>query len=198
MNLFMFLAASLMPSGRQFLLIFFIAAFVLIVFWRNRGRRDPMKSSMFARKGEASPANAAETPDTREMRQLLGQLESFAADLNARLDEKTNRLEHLMAEADKRITALRTLIEAARAAGVSMESILEGVSSAKNEVAEPHPEPPAIESSVDGDYEADPRTNAIYQLADEGLTAMQIAQRLNQHMGEVELILNLRSASRDA
>jgi hypothetical protein len=38
----------------------------------------------------------------------------------------------------------------------------------------------------------EPRHQRIYELADRGLTAVQIAQELQARPGEVELILNLR------
>jgi DNA-binding NarL/FixJ family response regulator len=42
----------------------------------------------------------------------------------------------------------------------------------------------------------DPRTRRIYELADQGLTAREIARRLEDHVGEVELILHLRELAR--
>lgn len=39
----------------------------------------------------------------------------------------------------------------------------------------------------------DPQTTRVYQLADEGLSAIEIAQKLDEHVGKVELILSLRN-----
>ncbi|MFN0132091.1 MAG: hypothetical protein ACKVW3_06115 [Phycisphaerales bacterium] len=55
---------------------------------------------------------------------------------------------------------------------------------------------PAAAQAAEPDYPAepaDPLMQRIFDLADEGLSPVQIAQRLDQHTGKVQLILALRS-----
>lgn len=85
--------------------------------------------------------------------------------LAAELDNKAARLERLIADADERIRRL----ERAAARGGS----------------------PAAENG-EGAGGADPISRQIYALADEGLRPVEIARRLGQHTGKVELILALR------
>jgi len=102
----------------------------------------------------------------REMATLLSELSDMARAIYQQLDERTARLESLIQAADERIEKLH------RAQG----------------------EVPATETAQadDGPPAADPRHDQVYQLADEGVSPQQIAQRLGRPCGEIELILALR------
>ncbi len=91
-------------------------------------------------------------------------LEETARRLSGQLDNKARRLETLIDEADQRIAAL----------GVPAE--------------------PATELGPrNGEHQADELTRAVYEQADAGRTALEIAQQLDEQVGKVELILALRA-----
>ncbi len=99
--------------------------------------------------------------------------------LGAQLDNKAQRLEQLMAQADLRLVALA---KAARNPAAPGES------------ASPAPgsrvPPPAAEPGEPA--RLDPLTGAVYELADTGRSPVEIAKELDEQVGKVELILALR------
>ena len=116
------------------------------------------------------PAADEEKPVRRSMEQLLVELQGISRQINAQLDTKMRALTQLTDEARREIERLERLLEEARA-GPSRASA-------------PGPTAAAL----------DPRHRRVYELADAGLTAVQIARQTGQPVGEVELILSLRSA----
>jgi hypothetical protein len=102
----------------------------------------------------------------KQMETLLVELSEMARQITAQIDTRSAKLEALIAEADEKIAALR---------------------------ATPGPAGPAAVGRDVQIAAEDRRHAAIYELADAGLSAGQIAQRLSRPNGEVELILALRS-----
>lgn len=82
-------------------------------------------------------------------------------------DQRAAQLERLIAAADERIRELRGLTS--RPAASSQPRLAAG---------------------------GDPTHRAVYELADRGLSPLEIARELGQPTGQVELILNLRRAGR--
>jgi hypothetical protein len=117
----------------------------------------------------------------RDMSNLVVELSDMARQITAQLDTRAAKLEALLAEADERIAELRRLNDRATASPATRE---------EREPTPSTPEPQAAEEPVD------PRHVAVYALADEGLSAQAIAQRLGRPSGEIELILALRPAQR--
>lgn len=113
----------------------------------------------FRRQTLARPAEAD------DLRRLMAEATELAAALSAQLDEKAERLQRLLDEADSRVAASPTRDE---------------------------PDPPPDDEPRQA-MAGDPLAQRIFDLADEGLSPVQIAQRLDQHTGKVELILALRS-----
>jgi hypothetical protein len=101
------------------------------------------------------------------VRAVLRDAEELSALLAQQMDRQAARLERLIAEADERIRRLERLSAAAEPEGCRAPSLLR----------------------PDG---ADPMNRRIYALADEGLAPVEIARRLSQQTGKVELILALR------
>lgn len=102
------------------------------------------------------------------------QLQDTARRLSGQLDNKARRLEMLIDEADQRIAAL-------------------AVPAAPAEPATRRPTRPANEPAPgNGEHPADELTRAVYEQADAGRTALEIAQQLDEQIGKVELILALR------
>ncbi len=105
--------------------------------------------------------------------------------LAARLDERATRLEILICRADERIAAL------SRVACDEADSCC---------ASEPDPVPSAgkaarvawVSEADPCPSEPDPRTRAIYDLADSGRSTVEIARQLHEQIGRVELILALR------
>jgi hypothetical protein len=102
---------------------------------------------------------------------VASHLADTARRLSAQLDNKARRLEVLIRQADERITAL--------SGGVNGPPLARP-DAARDDAAPPAP--PAL----------DPLTRSVYEHADTGLSALEIAQQLDEQVGKVELILALR------
>jgi uncharacterized membrane-anchored protein YhcB (DUF1043 family) len=144
--------------------------------FRSR-RRDPMdKAPVFS---SLSQQRSVE----RQMQNLLVELDKMARDMNAQLDTRAAKLEALIDDADRRIAELRRVAASAGRIATGVEPAdAPTMRLARDDASEPNIEPADV----------DPRHARIYQLADEGLSAREIAQHLERPSGEVELILALR------
>jgi len=159
-----------LSSIPQNLWFVFAAAGLVIIYAVLRPMRkgkDPMSRS------PVHFSLAQQRQVERQMETLLVELSEMARQLTAQLDTRAAKLESLIREADEKIAAL------------------------KGEKAAPPPSSPLAapaeaaaetEPAVDGD----PRHAAVYELADAGMAAPQIAQQLSRPTGEIELILALR------
>lgn len=97
------------------------------------------------------------------------------------LDNKAERLEQLIAEADRRIEAL---------------------GGQRHDGGEPHHRGSSVETSSHNARSApvrsvpkeplDPLTRSVYELADDGRSPVEIARELDEQIGKVDLILALR------
>lgn len=101
----------------------------------------------------------------RQMQNVLVEMSDMARQITAQIDTRAAKLEALIREADEKIAAMR----------------------AGNSLQQPFPAPLREELP-----DIDPRHAQVYALADQGHTCKDIAQRLNQPSGEIELILKLR------
>ncbi len=117
--------------------------------------------------GEGPPPStlAQQRAVEREMSNVLVELSEMARQITAQLDTRAAKLEALIQEADQKIARLE-----------------QGSSGGGAPVVEDIP-PPAPDS----------RYQMIYDLADQGLSPPDIAARLEQPRGEIELILALRA-----
>jgi DNA-binding NarL/FixJ family response regulator len=137
---------------------------VYVVMRPFKKRKDPL----------AHPTNlslAGQREVERQMTELLVELEQMARQMTAQLDTRARKLELLIKEADEKIAALRD-------SGSSNPVIPTFV--------------PSETSSALPAPAADPRHIEVYELADAGRSARQIAQQLGRPQGEIELILHLR------
>ncbi len=117
---------------------------------------------------------------------VSAQLVDTARRLGAQLDNKAQRLELLLQEADERIADLSKAKDAGlRAAGDSL---------AGREGAFGGPDPGPSKPSHDPPRPLDPLTQGVYELADTGRSPLEIAQQMDEQVGKVELILALRDA----
>jgi len=116
---------------------------------------------------DLSARERAEDADVRfAPGEVLADVDELSRRLAEELDRKAARLERLIAEADERLGRL--------------EAALRRTGSA----ADGHVGP--------GEGALDPVSVQVYELADRGYSAVEIAQSLGQHVGKVELILALR------
>jgi hypothetical protein len=104
-------------------------------------------------------------------RELVADMKELTERLAEELDRKAARLEKLIAAADERVRRLE--------AGLVRET----------RVVEVKPEARRRDVGIESAH------REVYELADAGLTALEIATRLGQPTGQVELILNLRKGT---
>jgi hypothetical protein len=86
------------------------------------------------------------------------------------LDERINSLRSLLGVADERIDVVERDRERAR-------------------------QPPATGLAQQGSQQGSQLAHAVYELADAGHAPVEIAGRLGEHVGKIELILNLRRSA---
>jgi hypothetical protein len=96
------------------------------------------------------------------------------------LDDRTKQLELLLARADKRSTELEVALKDAQH---QLRAARQHATASQIEAK------PVARMGLDSHPHQE-----VYDLADQGFTPVQIAQRLARHTGHVELILNLRRA----
>jgi hypothetical protein len=127
----------------------------------------------------------AHTGAGQDVAEQTAEMVNTARRLAAQLDNKAKRLEILIGEADRRIEAL-----GGSATAAPVERTPESPKARKTAEPPPRPEPedPAPEPP------ADPLTRAVYELADRGRNAIDIARELDEQVGKIELILALRAA----
>ena len=110
------------------------------------------------------------------MEKRTAQTEEIVRELTALLDNRSEKLEIMIQHADERIERLERLTAEA-----------EGRMTPRHTA-------PASKASSETSYANDTLKQQIYDLADQGQKPIEIAQRLGQHTGKVELILALRRA----
>jgi hypothetical protein len=116
----------------------------------------------------------------RQMQSLLVELSEMARQIGAQLDTRAAKLELLIREADEKIAALRAASNnGSRSQSADPPARLAGSAS---------DDPPFAEPESDA-----PRHAEIYALADRGRDPFEIATQLARPLGEIELILALRS-----
>lgn len=120
----------------------------------------------------------------RQMSNLLVELSEMARQITAQLDTRAAKLEALMREADEKIATLQTMQNGNGTPAGPAPSASRGFS-----------DPSLVmgASRTPAASEDDPRHVEVYALADQGLSAADIARKLSRPNGEIELILALRS-----
>lgn len=133
----------------------------------------------------AALGRAARSPD-RASRQ--SPVETASLTDPTELELKLARLEHLLRCADERITHLHQLVEKTQTR--------RSIAPSDSPMHFCEPKHAGLSASTAGPAatieEPDPLRHDIYQLADAGHSPLQIAQKLHEHLGKVELILALR------
>ena len=141
-------------------------------------RSGPRVREMYERLSE-------EQASRRDLDETILQLDQLARQVGAMIDTKYAKLEAVIRDADQRIALLSKLTETPQAANSSKLDVTVG------------DDAPAGRGARTPEVKDDHRTT-IYRLADEGKSALEIAQALDQPTGEVELILALRRTQEQA
>ena len=115
----------------------------------------------------------------RNMGQVMLELDQLSREVHGRLDTKLVRLETIIRDADERIERLSRLAKAG-----------EDRPSPEITVDEEASQVPG----TPGGGAQDRRHTRIFELADSGLTTLEVAKQVGQTPGEIELILSLRGA----
>lgn len=149
-----------------------LATLLIIVNMRKRGGRGVRLSPR--EKIEQTKQTHAMRGD---LRQMMVELEELTRRFSAQLDAKSIKIEKLMEEADQKIARLE---------------LLRGDATPPAPLAEPRPEPAPEAQAITSGAPVDPLASRIYQLADSGQSSVQIAKRLDEQIGKIELILALR------
>jgi len=125
----------------------------------------------------------------RDLQRWEVELHDQARELQAQIDSKITILEHLIRDARQQADRLEAAIE--RAAELGSWSVA---------IKSDYPPAPAAKSTTRIDIagaragsSASRRHAEIYSLADQGLTSAAIANRVGSPIGEIELILGLRT-----
>ncbi len=183
------LAGYLMAAG-----VALVSLILLRRIWR-RGR--VARQSANDRRGlgpsgaHASPRSAIDPRGREALETLMVEVQELTRLCAAQMENRAARLEKLIREADERIARLQDLEDvhapAPRPARTRADEAHRFVQRGGAPGAEPSP------GSLLVEHDTDPLTRRVYTLADQGLTPVEIAGRLEEGVGKVELILALRT-----
>ncbi len=153
-------------------------ALMMIVVSRMLFRRDRRRDAHAAANAPAAaaPVTASGAAHDR-LERLMADAEELTRRLAAVLENRAARIEVLLEQADERLAALET----ARTSAPTTE-------------ASRTPPPAAGFSLSDAAPTTDPLHRKVYDLADRGLTPVDIARQIDRPTGQIELILALRRA----
>ena len=174
-----------LDSTTKWLLVVAVALTIFYAVMRPmRKKKDPLAY------GGQRVGLASQRAVEHDMTNLLVQLSEMARQVTAQLDTRTAKLELLIKDADERLAALKeaTKHQPNSNGNGNGNSNGNGNGHPRNDQAESSTsQPPAALPEI---IES-PHSN-VYELADQKLTAQQIAQKLGRPQGEIELILALR------
>ena len=169
----------------QWVLILSGVAFIFALRrWRflqqRKAKQAPLKIAQAAKESvEGHPAALSMRDVTMQIQALLRDVEDTARRAAAQVDNRYVKLEVLLTEADEKIKRLEEL---SRLLAGTPEAA-EGIKTASR----------MRETLADSENAAH---GPIYQLADAGMPAREIAQKLGKQPGEIELILALRTSGK--
>ncbi len=148
---------------------------ILMLSTRSRVRRSRQSPRSTVRERYAQ--SQQQKTVTRDVEQVMLELDQLSRQIHGRLDTRLARLEAVIRDADERIDELSRLVRTADG-GQTLDVTLKE----ENPNRPPRPAPDA----------EDGRHAAVHRLADVGLSVAEIAREAGQTTGEIELILALR------
>ncbi|HEV3417524.1 MAG TPA: hypothetical protein VG056_11940 [Pirellulales bacterium] len=197
------------PSGAQ--LIFLLGLGLVIVVLLVRSRRYFRQVTQYqvptarpVKKSEPIRASAAPPRDYEKWEVAMHEL---ARELSGQLDSKSRVLELLIREANEAAARLEAAVGGAKSAkhevrSAKDESVSRGSRAALSPQTHDYPPEaphktiagkPSKPSSKPFKIAGNPRFERVYALADAGMSPTTIANQIGSQVGEVELILSLRS-----
>jgi hypothetical protein len=130
------------------------------------------------------PGLARQRAVERDVSSLLVELSEMSRQMTGQIDTRAAKLEALIREADDKIAMLRSLANGQTTSGPHHQGVL-----IEAKLLEAHA---VVRPAEDSIPTVDPRHAEVYDLADEGQSAQDIARHTGRPRGEVELILALR------
>lgn len=195
------IAASV--TGDNPLLLFgmaVVATTVVVVFTRRRAARSSLSPRADARRALARAQVRPATPVDDEVRDLMIQLERLAREVSVQMDNRYQRLEVVMRDADLRIARLERLLQTTP--GTQDRSPAHGIDvTIADDGPRQTPAPSRSHHAARGEermetgHRSVPDHDTVYRLSAQGLAPVDIAKRMGCPTGEVELVLSLRPSS---
>jgi len=192
-------SSSLLTSQSLFAAIAIAAGVALLAWTAWHGTRRARRGAIRAQK-PAVATDAVVRPAAPDPR--AAELLAAAQNIAQQLDARAAQLERTLQVANARIAQLEQ-VGAAAASGARVSAAPQASQNTPQRARSGAPAAGASELR-----EAKPREAAggqsagfsashrdIYELADQGMTPVQIAQKLSKPTGQIELILNLRKAA---
>ena len=186
--------ATLFPMIGVLLII--MGLFMMIRKRKQRSAHEPTAREQLERSRQKQRMQG-------DLEHLMVELEQLTKRFSAQLDAKSLHLEKLIDQADRRIDELKRL------QGESTDSgkIDRDYWSKHDPWASSSKPPSSTSSAPDRSERADAATtssptrtgeadltHSVYELADQGFDAPDIARKLDEHVGKIELMLALRKA----
>lgn len=113
------------------------------------------------------------------------------AEVRAQADARRDPVERLMAEATELCQRLATQMDAKAAV---LEALIDRAEAAATRLEHARGGSPSLRSAGDPPNPEEPMQRRVFELADQGMNSRDIAARVGQPQGHVELMLNLRRA----
>ncbi len=199
------MANPLLASGLLVIGILFICAWLLM-----RLRRRGLQGPGFPTARENLERYRQKDAIRDDLERLMVDIEQLAKRLGAQLDAKSMRIEKLVDDADLRIAQLQQVLRDQHATPPRAAEFGDNAASppvhrsATESAGAKLSAPPAagpLTSSLDtpsaladAGPSVDPLAREVHRLADQGMSAPEIARQTTEHVGKVELILALRDA----
>lgn len=174
------LAPFLLVSGVVIIAVMLVRATRGRIARRNATEVTPRERIAEIKRG---PSRAREEADD-----VAAELVEIATRLCAQIDARAERLERLIRHADERLDLLEG---GATPSGEDRDPVVAALPRETNG-EETAPERPRGARDAGEPPLRDPLAIEICRLADEGLSPVEIAQQLDEHVGKVDLILALR------
>ncbi len=198
--------AALRPGDIVVVAAIIVAIVLLMLATQRRARESGPSPRDYAREQISRLRDQQGIRD--DMEELLAQLQELSRQINAQADTKFAKLEAAVADADKRIERLAQSLRAADAKSAKLAAAVADADKRIEPLAQslrtaegsPAAEAPAEDAASAPEKEEqveqqDPLRRQIFELADEGMSALEIARQTGRNTGEIELILNLRQTA---
>ncbi len=181
---------------QQFLFAFGVMILVFVslrLLRKTQANRASLAKQTLEDPRERIERTRAEASDRQSIDTVMADATELTQRLAAQLENKAVRLETLIAEADDRLRRLEQ-------AGVAAPSPTRPADNPSDlpppvtgrSTAPPRRTPPPSTPAPDDAEPTPPGHARVFELADQGMTPVQIAREVNQPTGQVELILALR------